>query len=184
MIRKGRAVWQALSAAPLCSSYPTQAKRINPPWIVYYEKLRTSRVSRGSFFVSFCRPLPSTISTTAAPLSTQVFLRDATSVPPLALLLYGGGIKVQRSGASYILFMEEGWIRFRTPDRTLAELIVEVCCHRWAVGSGCGAEPFFHWLNGILHVGSSATRWKTSCCRKLKSQKRRLCPASGFARRH
>lgn len=38
-----------------------------------------------------------------------------------------------------MLFMEEGWIRFRTPDRALAELVVEVSYaavanwfHSWA----------------------------------------------------
>jgi len=78
-------------------------------------------------------------------LPHQVFLRDATSVAPLALLLYGGGVKVHRSGANYVLFMEEGWIRFRTPDRALAELVVEA--------SHSATAGWFHFWAGQGHCG-------------------------------
>ena len=82
-----RPTWHDSDAAgaihPTSMLHPLLASQFESPYVVYSEKMRTG----------------------------QTYLRDASAVPPMALLLFGGKIEVHHS-AGYVLL--DSWLKVCT----------------------------------------------------------------------
>ncbi|XP_075232793.1 putative ATP-dependent RNA helicase DHX57 [Lycorma delicatula] len=66
------------------------------PYLVYQEKVRTSRI----------------------------FIRDCSMVPILPLVLFSGSVlEVQLNNGTFVISLEEGWIMFATESNEVAELL-------------------------------------------------------------
>ncbi|XP_032881667.1 putative ATP-dependent RNA helicase DHX57 isoform X2 [Amblyraja radiata] len=83
------------------SSVNYQVRHFESPYLVYHEKVKTSRV----------------------------FLRDCSMVSVYPLVLFGGGqIHVELKRGHFILSLDDGWIRFAAASHQIAELVKEL---RW-----------------------------------------------------
>uniref|UniRef100_A0A4W3H8A4 Putative ATP-dependent RNA helicase DHX57 n=1 Tax=Callorhinchus milii TaxID=7868 RepID=A0A4W3H8A4_CALMI len=83
------------------SSVNYQVRHFESPYLVYHEKVKTSRV----------------------------FLRDCSMVSVYPLVLFGGGqVNVQLERGQFIISLDEGWIRFAAASHQVAELVKEL---RW-----------------------------------------------------
>ncbi|XP_064621431.1 putative ATP-dependent RNA helicase DHX57 [Lineus longissimus] len=81
------------------SSVNFQVRYYESPYLVYHEKVKTSRV----------------------------FLRDCSMVSPYSLVLFGGGtVSIDLDRLQFILSLDEGWIRFQVQSLQVAELIREL----------------------------------------------------------
>ncbi|KAL4238484.1 ATP-dependent RNA helicase [Mactra antiquata] len=81
------------------SSVNFQVRFYESPYLVYHEKVKTSRI----------------------------FIRDSTMVSVYPLLLFGGGqIGVDLSRGNFILSVDDGWIRFMAQSHQIAELLKEL----------------------------------------------------------
>ncbi|XP_043839844.1 putative ATP-dependent RNA helicase DHX57 isoform X2 [Dromiciops gliroides] len=83
------------------SSVNYQMRHFDSPYLVYHEKIKTSRV----------------------------FIRDCSMVSVYPLLLFGGGqvnVKLQRG--EFIVSLDDGWIRFAAASHQVAELVKELRC--------------------------------------------------------
>ncbi|XP_037072381.1 putative ATP-dependent RNA helicase DHX57 [Pollicipes pollicipes] len=80
-------------------SVNAKVSRFESPYLVYNEKVKTSRV----------------------------FIRECCMVPVYPLLLFAGnGIEVERHGSEYIVSLDEGWIKLTCPTQTIAALLKEL----------------------------------------------------------
>ncbi|XP_062912424.1 putative ATP-dependent RNA helicase DHX57 isoform X1 [Mobula hypostoma] len=78
------------------SSVNYQVRHFVSPYLVYHEKVKTSRV----------------------------FLRDCSMVSVYPLVLFGGGqINVELRTGQFIISLDDGWIRFAAASHQIAELI-------------------------------------------------------------
>ncbi len=70
------------------------------PYLVFHEKVKTSRV----------------------------FVRELSMVPLYPMILFGGsgGASVQLHQGKFVLSMEDGWIKFVTASHKIAELLKEI----------------------------------------------------------
>ncbi|GCB70883.1 hypothetical protein scyTo_0008704 [Scyliorhinus torazame] len=93
-----------LMSAILCAAlYPNvvQVRHFESPYLVYHEKVKTSRV----------------------------FLRDCSMVSVYPLVLFGGGqVSVELEMGQFIISLDDGWIRFAAASPQIAELVKEL---RW-----------------------------------------------------
>ena len=82
------------------SSVNAKASYYENAYMVYHEKVKTSRV----------------------------FVRELSMVPIYPMVLYGGGdgIKVQLQRGKFVLSMEDGWIKFVTESHKVAECLKEM----------------------------------------------------------
>ncbi|WAR00710.1 DHX57-like protein [Mya arenaria] len=81
------------------SSVNFQVRYFESPYLVYHEKIKT----------------------------TRIYIRDCTMVSVYPLLLFGGGdISVDLSRGNFILSVDEGWIRFMAQSHQIAELVREL----------------------------------------------------------
>ena len=70
------------------------------PYLVFHEKVKTSRV----------------------------FVREVSMVPMYPMVLFGGtGVEVLMQRAQFVLSLENGWIKFVCETHVIAELL-KVCC--------------------------------------------------------
>ncbi|OWK10483.1 DHX57 [Cervus elaphus hippelaphus] len=71
------------------------------PYLVYHEKIKTSRV----------------------------FIRDCSMVSVYPLVLFGGGqVNVQLQKGEFVVSLDDGWIRFAAASHQVAELVKELRC--------------------------------------------------------
>ncbi|XP_048392078.2 putative ATP-dependent RNA helicase DHX57 [Stegostoma tigrinum] len=83
------------------SSVNYQVRHFESPYLVYHEKVKTSRV----------------------------FLRDCSMVSVYPLVLFGGGqVSVELERGQFIICLDDGWIRFAAASPQIAELVKEL---RW-----------------------------------------------------
>ncbi|XP_072360427.1 putative ATP-dependent RNA helicase DHX57 [Scyliorhinus torazame] len=83
------------------SSVNYQVRHFESPYLVYHEKVKTSRV----------------------------FLRDCSMVSVYPLVLFGGGqVSVELEMGQFIISLDDGWIRFAAASPQIAELVKEL---RW-----------------------------------------------------
>ncbi|XP_078412787.1 putative ATP-dependent RNA helicase DHX57 [Cetorhinus maximus] len=83
------------------SSVNYQVRHFESPYLVYHEKVKTSRV----------------------------FLRDCSMVSVYPLVLFGGGqVSVELERGQFIISLDDGWIRFAAASPQIAELVKEL---RW-----------------------------------------------------
>ncbi|XP_051867691.1 putative ATP-dependent RNA helicase DHX57 isoform X2 [Pristis pectinata] len=83
------------------SSVNYQVRHFESPYLVYHEKVKTSRV----------------------------FLRDCSMVSVYPLVLFGGGqINVELRRGQFIISLDDGWIQFAAASHQIAELVKEL---RW-----------------------------------------------------
>ncbi|XP_066481425.1 putative ATP-dependent RNA helicase DHX57 [Tiliqua scincoides] len=83
------------------SSVNYQTRHFDSPYLVYHEKIKTSRV----------------------------FIRDCSMVSVYPLLLFGGGhINVQLQKGAFVISLDDGWIRFVAASHQVAELVKELRC--------------------------------------------------------
>jgi hypothetical protein len=61
----------------------SKAARFSSSWLVYLEVIKTR----------------------------EHFVRDTTSVAPLAMLLFGGEVRLRREASLYTFMLDNGWIR-------------------------------------------------------------------------
>ncbi|KAH3859109.1 hypothetical protein DPMN_101756 [Dreissena polymorpha] len=81
------------------SSINFQVRHFESPYLVYHEKIKT----------------------------TRIFIRDCTMVSMYPLLLFGGGqIGVDLARGQFILSVDDGWIRFMAQSHQIAELVREL----------------------------------------------------------
>ena len=82
------------------SSVTVKSAYYENPYMVYHEKVKTSRV----------------------------FVRELSMVPIYPMVLFGGGdgVKVQLQRGKFVLSMEEGWIKFVTESHEVAECLKEM----------------------------------------------------------
>ncbi|KAL5009094.1 hypothetical protein ScPMuIL_014675 [Solemya velum] len=81
------------------SSVNFQVRYYESPYLVYHEKVKTSKV----------------------------YLRDCTMVSVYPLLLFGGGaVSVDLDRGNFILSVDDGWIRFVAASHQIAELVREL----------------------------------------------------------
>lgn len=81
------------------SSVNFQVRYFESPYLVYHEKVKTSKV----------------------------YIRDCTMVSVYSLLLFGGGhISIDLDRGSFVLSVDEGWIRFLASSSQVAELVKEL----------------------------------------------------------
>ncbi|XP_060083551.1 putative ATP-dependent RNA helicase DHX57 [Ylistrum balloti] len=81
------------------SSVNFQVNHYESPYLVYHEKVKTSRI----------------------------YIRDCTMVSIYPLLLFGGGsINVDLEKGNFILSVDDGWIRFMANTHQVAELVKEL----------------------------------------------------------
>ncbi|XP_049617276.1 putative ATP-dependent RNA helicase DHX57 [Syngnathus scovelli] len=81
------------------SSVNYSFRRYDSPYLVYLEKVKTSRV----------------------------FIRDCSMVSVYALVLFGGGeINVDMRKGQFVISLDDGWIRFAADSHQVAELIKEL----------------------------------------------------------
>ena len=77
------------------SSVMSDAKYLDSPYLVYLEAMKT----------------------------TQVYVRDVTTVPPLVLALFSGRSKVNTLNGAVTV---DGWLQFRTPSLRVAQCLLRV----------------------------------------------------------
>ncbi|XP_044519206.1 putative ATP-dependent RNA helicase DHX57 [Gracilinanus agilis] len=83
------------------SSVNYQTRHFESPYLVYHEKIKTSRV----------------------------FIRDCSMVSVYPLLLFGGGqVNVKLKKGEFIVSLDDGWIRFAASSHQVAELVKELRC--------------------------------------------------------
>ncbi|XP_057710392.1 putative ATP-dependent RNA helicase DHX57 [Corythoichthys intestinalis] len=83
------------------SSVNYNVRKYPSPYLVYLEKVKTSRV----------------------------FIRDCSTVSVYALVLFGGGaINVEMHKGQFVISLDDGWIRFAADSHQVAELVKEL---RW-----------------------------------------------------
>ncbi|XP_065785475.1 putative ATP-dependent RNA helicase DHX57 isoform X1 [Muntiacus reevesi] len=83
------------------SSVNYQVRHFDSPYLVYHEKIKTSRV----------------------------FIRDCTMVSVYPLVLFGGGqVNVQLQKGEFVVSLDDGWIRFAAASHQVAELVKELRC--------------------------------------------------------
>ncbi|KAM6220257.1 putative ATP-dependent RNA helicase DHX57 [Rhynchocyon petersi] len=81
------------------SSVNYQVKHFDSPYLVYHEKIKTSRV----------------------------FIRDCSMVSVYPLVLFGGGqVNVQLQKGEFVVSLDDGWIRFAAASHQVAELVKEL----------------------------------------------------------
>ncbi|XP_060595012.1 putative ATP-dependent RNA helicase DHX57 [Ruditapes philippinarum] len=81
------------------SSVNFQVRFYESPYLVYHEKVKT----------------------------TRIYIRDSTMVSVYPLLLFGGGeIGVDLSRGNFILSVDDGWIKFMAQSHQIAELVKEL----------------------------------------------------------
>ncbi|XP_062339112.1 putative ATP-dependent RNA helicase DHX57 isoform X2 [Osmerus eperlanus] len=83
------------------SSVNYTVRHYDSPYLVYHEKVKTSRV----------------------------FIRDCSMVSVYALVLFGGGqVNVELQKGEFVISLDDGWIRFAAASHQVAELVKEL---RW-----------------------------------------------------
>ncbi|MBN3305976.1 DHX57 helicase, partial [Amia calva] len=83
------------------SSVNYQVRHYDSPYLVYHEKVKTSRV----------------------------FIRDCSMVSVYPLVLFGGGqVSVELQRGEFVISLDDGWIRFAAASHQVAELVKEL---RW-----------------------------------------------------
>uniref|UniRef100_A0A4W6FQT7 Putative ATP-dependent RNA helicase DHX57 n=1 Tax=Lates calcarifer TaxID=8187 RepID=A0A4W6FQT7_LATCA len=83
------------------SSVNYMVRHYNSPYLVYHEKVKTSRV----------------------------FIRDCSMVSVYPLVLFGGGqVNVELHKGEFLISLDDGWIRFAAASHQVAELVKEL---RW-----------------------------------------------------
>uniref|UniRef100_A0A8C0LEF3 Putative ATP-dependent RNA helicase DHX57 n=1 Tax=Canis lupus dingo TaxID=286419 RepID=A0A8C0LEF3_CANLU len=83
------------------SSVNYQVRHFDSPYLVYHEKIKTSRV----------------------------FIRDCSMVSVYPLVLFGGGqVSVQLQRGEFVVSLDDGWIRFAAASHQVAELVKELRC--------------------------------------------------------
>ncbi|XP_006839440.1 PREDICTED: putative ATP-dependent RNA helicase DHX57 [Chrysochloris asiatica] len=81
------------------SSVNYQVRHFDTPYLVYHEKIKTSRV----------------------------FIRDCSMVSVYPLVLFGGGqVNVQLQRGEFVVSLDDGWIRFAAASHQVAELVKEL----------------------------------------------------------
>ncbi|XP_062238663.1 putative ATP-dependent RNA helicase DHX57 [Platichthys flesus] len=81
------------------SSVNYLVRHYNSPYLVYHEKVKTSRI----------------------------FIRDCSMVSVYPLVLFGGGqINMELFKGEYIISLDDGWIRFAASSQQVAELVKEL----------------------------------------------------------
>ncbi|KAM4771333.1 putative ATP-dependent RNA helicase DHX57 [Rhinophrynus dorsalis] len=81
------------------SSVNFQVRHFESPYLVYHEKIKTSRV----------------------------FVRDCSMVSVYPLVLFGGGqVKVELRRGEFLISLDDGWIRFAAASHQVAELAKEL----------------------------------------------------------
>ncbi|KAM5163335.1 putative ATP-dependent RNA helicase DHX57 isoform 2-T2 [Mantella aurantiaca] len=81
------------------SSINYQMRNFESPYLVYHEKIKTSRV----------------------------FVRDCSMVSVYPLVLFGGGqVNVELRKGEFLISMDDGWIRFAAASHQIAELVKEL----------------------------------------------------------
>ncbi|RLV88746.1 hypothetical protein DV515_00015325, partial [Chloebia gouldiae] len=84
--------------AVMCLS---QTRHFESPYLVYHEKIKTSRV----------------------------FIRDCSMVSVYPLVLFGGGqVHMQLLKGDFVISLDDGWIRFVAASHQVAELVKELRC--------------------------------------------------------
>ncbi|XP_064002332.1 putative ATP-dependent RNA helicase DHX57 [Pogoniulus pusillus] len=83
------------------SSVNYQTRHFESPYLVYHEKIKTSRV----------------------------FIRDCSMVSVYPLVLLGGGqVRTQLQHGHFLISLDDGWIRFQAASHQVAELVKELRC--------------------------------------------------------
>uniref|UniRef100_A0A8C2MZY4 Putative ATP-dependent RNA helicase DHX57 n=1 Tax=Cricetulus griseus TaxID=10029 RepID=A0A8C2MZY4_CRIGR len=83
------------------SSVNYQVRQFDSPYLLYHEKIKTSRV----------------------------FIRDCSMVSVYPLVLFGGGqVNVQLQRGAFVVSLDDGWIRFVAASHQIAELVKELRC--------------------------------------------------------
>ncbi|KAM6433419.1 putative ATP-dependent RNA helicase DHX57 [Rhynochetos jubatus] len=83
------------------SSVNYQTRHFESPYLVYHEKIKTSRV----------------------------FIRDCSMVSVYPLVLLGGGqVHMQLQKGEFVISLDDGWIRFAAASHQVAELVKELRC--------------------------------------------------------
>ncbi|KGL77564.1 Putative ATP-dependent RNA helicase DHX57, partial [Tinamus guttatus] len=83
------------------SSVNYQTRHFESPYLVYHEKIKTSRV----------------------------FIRDCSMVSVYPLVLLGGGqVHTQLQKGEFVISLDDGWIRFAAASHQVAELVKELRC--------------------------------------------------------
>ncbi|KAK5849246.1 hypothetical protein PBY51_008900 [Eleginops maclovinus] len=83
------------------SSVNYTVRHYNSPYLVYHEKVKTSRI----------------------------FIRDCSMVSVYALVLFGGGqVHMELHKGEFVISLDDGWIRFAASSHQVAELVKEL---RW-----------------------------------------------------
>ncbi|KAM4042079.1 putative ATP-dependent RNA helicase DHX57 isoform 2-T2 [Anomaloglossus baeobatrachus] len=81
------------------SSINFQVRHFDSPYLVYHEKIKTSRV----------------------------FVRDCSMVSVYPLVLFGGGqVNVELHKGEFVVSLDDGWIRFAAASHQVAELVKEL----------------------------------------------------------
>ncbi|CAH2252973.1 ATP-dependent RNA helicase DHX57 isoform X1 [Pelobates cultripes] len=81
------------------SSVNYQVKHFESPYLIYHEKIKTSRV----------------------------FVRDCSMVSVYPLVLFGGGqVNVELHRGEFLISLDDGWIRFAAASYQVAELVKEL----------------------------------------------------------
>ncbi|XP_056423434.1 putative ATP-dependent RNA helicase DHX57 isoform X2 [Hyla sarda] len=81
------------------SSINYQVRHFDSPYLVYHEKIKTSRV----------------------------FVRDCSMVSVYPLVLFGGGqVNVELRKGEFLISLDDGWIRFAAASHQVAELVKEL----------------------------------------------------------
>ncbi|NXW30643.1 DEXH1 helicase, partial [Phaetusa simplex] len=81
--------------------YVLQTRHFESPYLVYHEKIKTSRV----------------------------FIRDCSMVSVYPLVLLGGGqVHMQLQKGEFVISLDDGWIRFVAASHQVAELVKELRC--------------------------------------------------------
>merc|ERR1712111_229833 len=81
------------------SSVNCKAGQFDTPYLVYHEKVRTSRV----------------------------FVRELSMVPVYPMILFGGtGVEVMVQRGQFLISLEKGWIKFVCESHQIAELLKEI----------------------------------------------------------
>uniref|UniRef100_I3MT40 Putative ATP-dependent RNA helicase DHX57 n=1 Tax=Ictidomys tridecemlineatus TaxID=43179 RepID=I3MT40_ICTTR len=83
------------------SSVNYQVRHFDSPYLLYHEKIKTSRI----------------------------FIRDCSMVSVYPLVLFGGGqVNVQLQRGEFVVSLDDGWIRFVAASHQVAELVKELRC--------------------------------------------------------
>ncbi|XP_071596127.1 putative ATP-dependent RNA helicase DHX57 isoform X1 [Heliangelus exortis] len=83
------------------SSVNYQTRHFESPYLVYHEKIKTSRV----------------------------FIRDCSMVSVYPLVLLGGGqVHIQLQKGKFVISLDDGWIQFVAASHQVAELVKELRC--------------------------------------------------------